>query len=177
MLTSLSVLTPCVPGIPRNGAPDPQHGCVRTPVGCGAGNSSAGTGCDSGHSCVRDVCLQSCQTDTHCALGERCITENEAGQESKVCIKICFYDAHCLAGEYCEENVCRPGCRSDSNCPFGQICAAGPQRSIRECEDGCHFSNDCPIGQVRRSGVYDGFIIVFTALNSSLISLQPIILH
>ena len=146
-------------------------------MGCGAGNSSAGTGCDSGHSCVRDVCLQSCQTDTHCALGERCITETEAGQESKVCIKICFYDAHCLAGEYCEENVCRPGCRSDSNCPFGQICAAGPQRSIRECEDGCHFSNDCPIGQVRRSGVCDGFITLFTALNSSLISSQPIILH
>ena len=136
-------------GIPRNGSPDPQHGCVRTPVGCGAGNSSA-VDCDSGHSCVRDVCLQSCQTDTNCALGERCITETAAGQSARVCIKICFYDAHCLAGEYCEENVCRPGCRSDSNCPFGQICATGPEESIRECENGCHFSNDCPIGQVRR---------------------------
>jgi len=72
--------------------------------------------------------------------------------DTRVCIKICFYDAHCLAGEYCEENVCRPGCRSDSNCPFGQICGRGPEDSIRECEDGCHFSNDCPIGRECRDG-------------------------
>ena len=25
------------------------------------------------------------------------------------------------AGEFCEENVCRPGCQSDSNRPFGQV--------------------------------------------------------
>ena len=99
---------------------------------------------------MRDVCLQECGTDTDCALGERCITETGArGQEARVCIKICFYDAHCLAGEYCEDNVCRPGCRSDSNCPFGQICGRGPEEAIRECEDGCHFSNDCPIDRVR----------------------------
>jgi len=46
------------------------------------------------------------------------------------------------AGEYCEENVCRPGCKSDSNCPFGQICGAG------ECLAGCNFNNDCPLEQV-----------------------------
>merc|ERR1719232_2387775 len=142
-------------GIPRNGSPDPQHGCVRTPVGCGAGNNTlASTGCSGGHSCVRDVCLQECGTDTDCALGERCITETDSSRrvDTRVCIKICFYDAHCLAGEYCEENVCRPGCRSDSNCPFGQICGRGPEDSIRECEDGCHFSNDCPIGRECRDG-------------------------
>ena len=130
-------------GIPRNGKPDPQHGCVRTPLSC-RGNST----CVRDHTCVRDVCLQGCNSDTQCALGERCITDNDSPPDMKVCIKICFYDAHCLAGEYCEENVCRPGCRSDSNCPFGQICGKGPEQSTRECEDGCHFSNDCPIGQV-----------------------------
>ncbi len=46
------------------------------------------------------------------------------------------------AGEFCEENVCRPGCHSDSNCPFGQICGDG------DCRDGCNFNNDCPINQV-----------------------------
>ena len=67
-------------------------------------------------------CPQGCRSDTECALGERCISNTEdSGPNEKVCIKICFYDAHCLAGEYCEENVCRPGCRSDSNCPFGQV--------------------------------------------------------
>ena len=139
-----------LPGIPRNGSPDPQHGCVRTPQSCSAGNSSSVSGsCVSDHTCVRDVCLQECGTDTDCALGERCIAETGAGgREARVCIKICFYDAHCLAGEYCEDNVCRPGCRSDSNCPFGQICGRGPEDAIRECEDGCHFSNDCPIDRV-----------------------------
>ena len=42
-------------GIPRNGRPDPQHGCVRTPQSCSATN---GTTCSSDHVCVRDVCLQ-----------------------------------------------------------------------------------------------------------------------
>ena len=42
-------------GIPRNGRPDPQHGCVRTPQSCSATN---GTSCSSDHVCVRDVCLQ-----------------------------------------------------------------------------------------------------------------------
>ena len=42
-------------GIPRNGRPDPQHGCVRTPQSCSAKN---GTSCSSDHVCVRDVCLQ-----------------------------------------------------------------------------------------------------------------------
>ena len=154
------------PGIPRNGSPDPQHGCVRTPISCGAGNSSSS--CGPSNSCVRDVCLQRCGTDTDCALGERCIAETEAATraDTRVCIKICFYDAPCLAGEYCEvrqnvfcrlntfktkyfkDNVCRPGCRSDSNCPFGQICGRGPEDTIRACEDGCHFSNDCPIDKV-----------------------------
>ena len=46
------------------------------------------------------------------------------------------------------EDTIRPGCRSDSNCPFGQICGRGPENAIRECEDGCHFSNDCPIDRV-----------------------------
>lgn len=133
-------------GIPRNGKPDPQHGCVRTPLTC-KGNST----CVQDHTCVRDVCLQGCQSDTQCALGERCITDDDQ-PDRKVCIKICFYDAHCLAGEYCEENVCRPGCRSDSNCPFGQICGKGPEESTRECEEGCHFSNDCPIGQECKDG-------------------------
>ena len=105
-------------GIPRNGRPDPQHGCVRTPQSCSATNS---TTCAKEHTCVRDVCLQGCSGDTECALGERCISNHEDSNGQKVCIKICFYDAHCLAGEYCEENVCRPGCRSDSNCPFGQV--------------------------------------------------------
>merc|ERR1711892_76270 len=132
--------------IPRNGKPDPQHGCVRTPLTC-KGNSS----CVQDHTCVRDVCLQGCDGDTECALGERCITDDDQ-PDRKVCIKICFYDAHCLAGEYCEENVCRPGCRSDSNCPFGQICGKGPEESTRECEEGCHFSNDCPIGQECKDG-------------------------
>jgi hypothetical protein len=137
-------------GIPRNGRPDPQHGCVRTPQSCSATN---GTSCTSDHVCVRDVCLQGCRSDTECALGERCISNTEeSGPNEKVCIKICFYDAHCLAGEYCEENVCRPGCRSDSNCPFGQICADGPLGSTRECEEGCNFNNDCPIEQECRGG-------------------------
>jgi len=136
-------------GIPRNGRPDPQHGCVRTPQSCSAAN---GTSCTSDHTCVRDVCLQGCRGDTECALGERCISGHEDGHNQKVCIKICFYDAHCLAGEYCEENVCRPGCRSDSNCPFGQICADGPLGSTRECEEGCNFNNDCPIEQECRGG-------------------------
>ena len=139
-------------GIPRNGSPDPQHGCVRTPLSCSSNSSSVSGSCVSEHTCVRDVCLQECGTDTDCALGERCIAETGAqGLEARVCIKICFYDAHCLAGEYCEDNVCRPGCRSDSNCPFGQICGRGPEDAIRECEDGCHFSNDCPIDRVSRT--------------------------
>ena len=48
-------------------------------------------------------------------------------------------------------------CRSDSNCPFGQICGQGPENSIRSCEDGCHFSNDCPIGKVRN---ISGWLII-----------------
>ena len=75
---------------------------MRTPISCGAGNSSSS--CGPSNSCVRDVCLQRCGTDTDCALGERCIAETEAATraDTRVCIKICFYDAHCLAGEYCE---------------------------------------------------------------------------
>ena len=77
---------------------------MRTPISCGAGNSSSSSSCGPSNSCVRDVCLQRCATDTDCALGERCIAETEAATraDTRVCIKICFYDAHCLAGEYCE---------------------------------------------------------------------------
>ena len=119
-------------GIPRDGLPDPAHGCVRTPVKC----SDATDVCPASTVCVRDYCLPSCDVDVECSLGERCV--------DGACIKICFYDAHCLAGEFCEKSeesggngVCLSGCRRDTNCPFGQVCRD------RKCEDGCHFNNDC----------------------------------
>jgi hypothetical protein len=119
-------------GIPRDGVPDPAHGCVRTPVKC----SAASDVCPASTVCVRDYCLPSCSVDVECSLGERCV--------DGACIKICFYDAHCLAGEFCEKSddgggngVCLSGCRRDTNCPFGQVC------KDRRCEDGCHFNNDC----------------------------------
>ena len=62
-----NILTDNILGIPRNGSPDPQHGCVRTPVSCGNSSST----CTQDYSCVRDVCLQQCSIDTDCALGER----------------------------------------------------------------------------------------------------------
>ena len=119
-------------GIPRDGLPDPAHGCVRTPVKC----TEASDVCPESTVCVREYCLPSCDVDVECSLGERCV--------DGACIKICFYDAHCLAGEFCEKSedgggngVCLSGCRRDTNCPFGQVC------KDRKCEDGCHFNNDC----------------------------------
>ena len=119
-------------GIPRDGVPDPAHGCVRTPVKC----TDTPDVCPATTVCVRDYCLPSCDVDVECSLGERCV--------DGACIKICFYDAHCLAGEFCEKSedgggngVCLSGCRRDTNCPFGQVC------KDRKCEDGCHFNNDC----------------------------------
>ena len=128
-------------GIPRDGIPDPSHGCVRTPQKCQAG-------CPDNHSCVRDLCLPSCGGDSQCALGERCV--------NSTCTKICFYDAHCLAGEFCEKEngevssagsngVCLAGCRRDTNCPFGQVCMLDENEKGR-CENGCHFNNDCTMG-------------------------------
>ncbi len=139
-------------GIPRDGVPDPAHGCVRTPQKCGA-NSGFNNTCPAAQSCVRDLCLPDCSDDSQCSLGERCVSGN--------CIKICFYDAHCLAGEFCDKTgnpasphsglpgsgngVCLSGCRRDTNCPFGQICMGADEESGSrgQCEQGCHFNNDC----------------------------------
>ena len=144
-------------GIPRDGIPDPSHGCVRTPTKCpnsesngldlngSISNSANSTACPNDQSCVRELCLPVCSTDSQCALGERCV--------NSTCTKICFYDAHCLAGEFCEKEneiessngVCLAGCRRDTNCPFGQVCMLD-QESKGRCENGCHFNNDCTTG-------------------------------
>ena len=134
--TGVDPVCKCPPGfsgIPRDGSPDPAHGCVRTPVKCSEPESDV---CPESTVCIRDYCLPSCEVDVECSLGERCV--------DGACIKICFYDAHCLAGEFCEKTeesggngVCLSGCRRDTNCPFGQVC------KDRKCEDGCHFNNDC----------------------------------
>ena len=131
-------------GIPRDGVPDPAHGCVRTPEKCVEQNSAFFlSNCPEGQSCVRSFCLPKCTKDQQCSLGERCVDGN--------CIKICFYDAHCLAGEFCEKTstngnngVCLAGCRRDTNCPFGQICV-DDKHGGKKCEDGCHFNNDCGV--------------------------------
>ena len=50
-------------GIPRDGVPDPSHGCVRTPQKCSEGLLGVpglGPQCPSGQSCVRDLCLPDC---------------------------------------------------------------------------------------------------------------------
>lgn len=126
-------------GIPRDGIPDPAHGCVRTPEKCTVKDDV--DSCSEDQSCVRELCLPRCELDTECSLGERCVNGN--------CIKICFYDAHCLAGEFCEKSglnstngICLAGCQRDTNCPFGQICVSDDLRGKR-CEAGCHFNNDC----------------------------------
>lgn len=129
-------------GIPRDGIPDPSHGCVRTPQKCDT------QPCPDNQSCVRDLCLPVCSSDTQCALGERCV--------NGTCTKICFYDAHCLAGEFCQKEqpdltnsngVCLAGCRRDTNCPFGQVCNFADDSKIAgQCENGCHFNNDCTLG-------------------------------
>lgn len=127
-------------GIPRDGIPDPSHGCVRTPEKC-----SASDFCPADQTCLRDLCLPLCSSDKQCALGERCV--------NGTCTKICFYDAHCLAGEFCEKDsdesgsngVCLAGCRRDTNCPFGQICKRDGDEKGR-CENGCHLNNDCTTG-------------------------------
>ena len=138
-------------GIPRDGIPDPSHGCVRTPTKCSSGPGSNprattnSTSCPDEQSCVRELCLPVCSTDSQCALGERCV--------NSTCTKICFYDAHCLAGEFCEKEneiessngVCLAGCRRDTNCPFGQVCMIGEDSKGR-CQNGCHFNNDCTSG-------------------------------
>ena len=132
-------------GIPRDGIPDPSHGCVRTPEKCNS--AQAEPICPADQSCVRDLCLPSCSSDSACALGERCV--------NSTCTKICFYDDHCLAGEFCEKEepdvtgsngVCLAGCRRDTNCPFGQICRLDGADDKGRCENGCHFNNDCTQG-------------------------------
>ena len=81
-----------VSGIPRNGAPDPQHGCVRTPISCGNSSVLSVSGgveqCSDQYSCVRDVCLQQCGQDTDCALGERCIAETSSSSRGQVTITL-----------------------------------------------------------------------------------------
>ena len=40
-----------------------------------------------------------------------------------------------------------PGCRRDTNCPFGQVCQIDSSSNTRgKCEPGCHFNNDCTMG-------------------------------
>ena len=40
-----------------------------------------------------------------------------------------------------------PGCRRDTNCPFGQVCNIDEGTGHRgKCEPGCHFNNDCTMG-------------------------------
>ncbi|TRY80586.1 hypothetical protein TCAL_11630, partial [Tigriopus californicus] len=138
-------------GIPRDGIPDPAHGCVRTPEKCTVKYDV--DSCSNGQSCVRELCLPQCELDTECSLGERCVNGN--------CIKICFYDAHCLAGEFCEKSglnstngVCLAGCQRDTNCPFGQICISDELRGKR-CEEGCHFNNDCGMNHACINGSCD----------------------
>ena len=106
-------------GIPRDGIPDPSHGCVRTPQKCpadagtaAAGRSNGSPQCPSGQSCIRELCLPDCSGDGECALGERCV--------NSTCTKICFYDAHCLAGEFCEKE----GASEDLTGSNG-VCLAG----------------------------------------------------
>jgi hypothetical protein len=157
-------------GIPRDGAPDPAHGCVRTPERCSAVARESVNECPAGQSCVRDFCLPQCDRDSQCSLGERCVDGN--------CIKICFYDAHCLAGEFCQRGndtgtaggpiqrgnsrgqngICVTGCRRDTNCPFGQICISDPSNSLpgsMRCVDGCHFNNDCNLATACLRGKCD----------------------
>ena len=97
-------------GIPRDGIPDPSHGCVRTPQKCGP--SSPRNTCPADQSCVRELCLPDCSGDTECALGERCV--------NSTCTKICFYDAHCLAGEFCEKEDASEGITGSNG-----VCLAG----------------------------------------------------
>lgn len=57
-------------GIPRDGIPDPSHGCVRTPTKCGLDSNPANSTCPNDQSCVRELCLPDCSTDSQCALGK-----------------------------------------------------------------------------------------------------------
>ncbi|KAI5719789.1 hypothetical protein M8J76_014878 [Diaphorina citri] len=120
------------------GHPEPQQGCVRTPVLCIGGR----TQCPSGHECEDGVCKKTCSgegdNELSCAMGERCISNR--------CEKICYAAANCLSGEVCRGGVCIPGCSSDQDCATDQICAGskcrcGPGFSLTP--SGCLDMDEC----------------------------------
>ncbi len=77
--------------------------------------------CEDGESCQdgRCVAAKPCETDDDCDEGERC--------EEKECIpetRSCENDEACGDGKICEEELCITGCRSDTECPSGQVCGS-----------------------------------------------------
>ncbi|XP_026683710.1 neurogenic locus notch homolog protein 2-like [Diaphorina citri] len=143
------------------GHPEPQQGCVRTPVLCIGGR----TQCPSGHECEDGVCKKTCsgEGDNACgpnalcrAVGKRPVCAcpdgfSAVGGEARVgCFRemsACAGDQECLAGEEkCIGGRCRVACLSHSDCSEGERCLSSL------CQSPCTSHSQCPTGQACQAG-------------------------
>uniref|UniRef100_A0A8D8VWK9 Neurogenic locus notch homolog protein 4 n=1 Tax=Cacopsylla melanoneura TaxID=428564 RepID=A0A8D8VWK9_9HEMI len=135
LCTTLNHTVSCSCPAHFQGHPEPQQGCVRTPVLC----IGSRVQCPPEHECEDGVCKKTCAAGADsCALGERCANDR--------CEKICYAAANCLSGEVCRGGVCIPGCSSDQDCASGQVCSGSKCRcapGFSLTPSGCMDADEC----------------------------------
>lgn len=90
-------------------------------LGCGGGDGPAG-----------------CSEDDPCDWGQVCI--------EGACVEgVCATSAQCPIEHFCFEDACYPGCRADTDCPFGSQC----DLQLETCEpSACQDTQiDCGFGE------------------------------
>lgn len=91
-----------------------------------------------------------CDTDDDCPVSYVCDSDDET------CIAGCRLDDNgCSAQQFCSIlpgeviGTCEPNCRTDQDCPFGQICdLSDSENTTCTAEDSCSVDADCRVDEI-----------------------------
>lgn len=99
----------------------------------------------------KSYCWEGCRTDAECPSGWEC---NQEDQECEVPSTSCSTDSDCGSFEnticttFFGLYTCEHGCRSDSDCPSGQLCNDTDPKWPK-CEEGfCRDDEDCGMDEM-----------------------------
>lgn len=136
-------------------------------AGCGGGSGGGNqnptprcvraSDCSGALVCIQGFCVQQCVESKDCPAGQRCIPATGGNSCQPPERSTCTYTSDCTIPLVCGlDQVCRPQCQSDVDCPRGQFCTV----ASKLCADPTIDTNYDPVTKEFRNmldaGSYDG---------------------
>jgi hypothetical protein len=119
----------------------PTVTCTTLKSACDAGDTLAcqqyEASCGCRFDCVKNTCVQQCQTGTGGTTGNTCTATNARYCDGKNCVQ-CLCDSHCPTSQVCRGSKCLARCEANLDCPAMNkcedgVCVKAPCESDREC--------------------------------------------